>query len=64
MSFRLLAFVRNTTLSVAFYSLYNSVAEKIRTGVSILHQFMHFKWLKGEMPATFITCILRNSQDI
>ena len=33
--FRLLAFVRNTTLSVAFYSLYNSVTEEIRTAMSI-----------------------------
>ena len=31
----LLAFVRNTTLSVAFYSLYNSVTEEIRTTMSI-----------------------------
>ena len=35
--FRLLAFVRNTTfkLSVAFFSLYNSVTEEIRTAMSI-----------------------------
>ena len=64
MTFGLLAFVRNTILSVAFYSLYNSVAEEIRTALSILHQFMHFKWLKDEMPATFITCLLRNSHVI
>ena len=30
-------------------------------GMSIKHQFMHFKWLKGEIPGTFITCILRNT---
>ena len=68
----------NTSLSMSFgcwhlsgiplcplhFTVYNSVAEEIRTAVSILHQFMHFKWLKGEMPATFITCILRNSHDI
>ena len=41
MSFWLLAFVRNTTLSVAFYSLYNGIAEEIRTAMSIKHQFMH-----------------------
>ena len=33
--FPLLAFVLNTTLSVAFYSLYNSVTEEIRTAMSI-----------------------------
>ena len=35
--FWLLALVRNTTLSVAFYSLYNSVTEEIRTTMSIKH---------------------------
>ena len=39
----LLAFVRNTTFSVTFFSLYNSVTEEIRTALSIKHQFMHFK---------------------
>ena len=33
--FRLLAFVRNTALSVAFYSLYNSGTEEIQTAMSI-----------------------------
>ena len=59
--FWLLAFVRNITFSVTFYSLYNSVTEEIRTAMSIKRQFMHFKWLKGEIPAIFITCILRNN---
>ena len=45
--------------SVAFCSLYNSVTEEIRTAMSIKHHFMHLKWLKGEIPATFITCIPR-----
>ena len=60
--FWLLAVVRNTTFSVAFCSLYNSVTEKIRTAMSIKHQLMHFRWLKGEIPFTFITCILRNTK--
>ena len=43
--FRLRHLSVNTTLSVAFYSLYNSVAEEIRTAMSIVtDQFMHFKW--------------------
>ena len=29
--------------------------------MSIKHQFMHFKWFKGEIPATFITCFPRNT---
>ena len=47
--------------SAGFCSLYNSMTEEIRTAMSIKHQFMHFKWLKGEIPATFITYILRNT---
>ena len=45
--FWLLALVRNTTFSVAFYNSYNSVAEDIRITMRIKHKFMHFKWLKG-----------------
>ena len=62
--FWLLAFVRNTTFCVAFCSSYNSVTEEIRNAMSIKHPLIHFKWLKGEKPATFITCILRNSHII
>ena len=62
--FLLLAFVRNTTFSVTFYSLYNSVTEEIRTAMSIKHQFMHFKWLKGQIPTAFIAYVLRNIHTI
>ena len=40
--FWLLAFVRNTTFSVAFCSLYNSATEEIRLAMSIKHQLVHF----------------------
>ena len=43
-------------LSPLHFAVYNSVTEEIRTAMSI-----HFKWLKGEIPATFITCILTNT---
>ena len=59
--FLLLTFVRNTTFSVAFSSLNNSLTKEIRTAMSIKHQCMHLKWLTGEIPATFITCIIRNT---
>ena len=57
--FSMLAFVPSTTFSIAFCCLYNSVTEEIRIAMSIKHQFMDFtgKWLKCEIPATFITCI-------
>ena len=62
--FWLLEFVRNTTFSVAFCSLYNSVTEEIRDAMSIKHLFLHIKLLIGEIPATFITCIPWNSHII
>ena len=40
------------------------VTEEIRTAMRSKHQFMHFKWLKGQIPTTFITCALRNSHTI
>ena len=50
--------------AVTFYSLYKRVTEEIWTAISIKHQFMHYKSFKGKIPATFITCILRNSHFI
>ena len=41
------------TNSVAFCSLYYSVTEEIRNAMSIKHPFIHFKWWKGEIPATW-----------
>ena len=62
--FGLLAYVRNTTFSVLFCSLYNSVTEEIRNAMSIKHLFVHFKWIKGDIPVNYITCILRNDHNI
>ena len=51
--FWLLAFIRNTTFSVAFCSLYKSVIEEIRNAMSIKHPFIYFKWLNGTFISHF-----------
>ena len=61
MSFGCLYFSGIQLFSVAFHILYNGLTEVICVAMSIKQQFIHFKWLKGEIPPTIITCKLRNT---
>ena len=46
------------------FAVHSIAWQEIRNAMSIKHPFLHFKRLKGEIPATFITCIQRNSHII